>query len=426
FIGLALGLIPALQASRIEPQQDLRQGSRRTTGAHRRTRGALVVAEVALALMLLVGSGLLLRSLQRLFAVSIGFDSSRLLTMQIQVSGHRFDADSTRFRFFDQALEAVRQVPGVSAAGFTSQLPLSGDVDEYGASFDPVPGKPAQGYSSFRYAVSPGYTAMMGIPLRQGRLLDEHDRAGAPPVALISESLARQRFPGGDPIGHKISIGASDSPPYTIVGVVGDVKQMSLALVQSEAVYMTASQWRFADNVVSIVLRTRQDPMALAPAVRRAIWSVDKDQPVVRVATMDDLLTATAAERRFAMILFEAFALAALVLAAAGIYGVLSGSVTERTREIGVRSALGASRGAILAMVARQGMTLTTAGAIIGLIGAIAASQVLVTMLFGISRLDPVTYLGVVVLLLAVAALACWVPAWRAARIDPAITLREE
>ncbi len=425
-IGLAFGLIPALQASRTDPHQDLRQGSRGLAGGHRRTRGVLVVAEVALALMLLVGSGLLLRSLQRLFSVSTGFDSARLLTMQVQVSGHRFDADSARFRFFEEALAAVRQVPGVTAAGVTSQLPLSGDIDEYGASFDPVPGKPAQGYGAFRYAVSPGFIEMMGIPLRRGRLLDEHDGLGAPPVALVSESLAKLRFPGADPIGHLVSIGPGGSPPYTVVGVVGDVRQMSLALSQSDAVYLTTTQWHWADYVVSIVVRARGDALALAPAVRRAIWSVNKDQPVVRVATMDDLLTATAAERRFAMVLFEAFALAALVLAAAGIYGVLSGGVTERTREIGVRSALGASRGAILGMVASQGMRLTALGVVLGLMGALAASRVLVTLLFGISRFDPVTYSGVIALLVGVSALACWVPARRAARIDPAITLRTE
>jgi putative ABC transport system permease protein len=220
--------------------------------------------------------------------------------------------------------------------------------------------------------------------------------------------------------------GPTDSPPYTIVGVVGDVRQMSLALSQSEAVYLPATQWHWADNVMSLVIRARGDAAALAPAVRQAVWSIDKDQPVMRVATMESLLVSTAAERRFAMVLFVSFALVALVLAAAGIYGVLSGSVTERTREIGVRSALGASRGSILTMVVRQGMRLTALGAVLGLVGAVGASQVIVTLLFGVSRLDPPTYLGVVVLLIGVAGVACWVPAWRAARIDPAITLRVE
>src|SRR6185295_2717379 len=211
---------------------------------------------------------------------------------------------------------------------------------------------------------------------RRGRLLDEHDGAGAPRVAMISESMARRRLPGRDPIGQRLHIG--DGPLYTVVGVVGDVKQMSLALNEADAVYVTATQWRFADNVMSLVVRARGDAAALAPAVRQAVWSVDKDQPIVRVATMDGLLTALAAERRFALILFATFALAALVLAAAGIYGVLAGSVAERTREIGVRSALGASRGEILALVVRQGMKLTGLGVAIGIAGTAAATRVIV------------------------------------------------
>lgn len=426
-IGLAFGLIPAMQAARSDPNLELQRGARRTAGAHRRTRGALVVTEVALALVLLVGSGLLLRSLERLFAVSVGFDSSRLLTMQVQTSGQRFMLDSSRYQFFAQALEAVRQVPGVTAAALTTQTPLSGDRDEYGALFDATATQRSQGYSAFRYAVSPGYVEMMGIPLRRGRLLDEHDKAGTPRVALVSESLAKIRFPGGDVIGQHVRVGGPvDAPHYTIVGVVGDVKQMSLALSQSEAVYTTIPQWHWTDNVMSLVVRARGDAAALAPAIRQAVWSVDKDQPVVRVATMDELLAASAAQRRFALILFEAFALAALVLAAAGIYGVMAGSVAERSPEIGVRSALGASRRDILALVVGQGMKLTGIGITIGVAVAMAATQAIVTMLFNVSRLDVVTYLSVIGLLAAVAAMACGVPAWRAARVDPASTLRSE
>ena len=190
--------------------------------------------------------------------------------------------------------------------------------------------------------------------------------------------------------------------------------------------YITTTQWHFADKALSLVVRADGDAAALAPAIRKAIWSVDKDQPIVRVATMDDLLAVSAAERRFALILFEAFGIVALMLAATGIYGLLSGSVTERTREIGVRLALGASRGNILALVVRQGMTLTGLGVVIGLTGAVAATQAIVTLLFGISRLDPITYLGVIALLTGVSVIACWVPAWRAARVDPSITLRAE
>jgi putative ABC transport system permease protein len=423
-LGLAVGLSPALHGSRDEPHRDLQHGSARTAGGNRRARSALVVAEVALALVLLVGSGLLFRSLERLLAVSPGFDATGLLTMQVQTSGHRFDDDSTTNRFFSQALEAVRRAPGVRAAALTSQLPLSGDVDRYGVHFDPSPSDdPGEVLGTFRYAVSPGYIETMGIPLRRGRSLDERDRAGAPRVALISESMAKRRLPGLDPIGRRLRIG--DGPSYAIVGVVGDVRQLSLALTESDAVYVTASQWRFADDAMSLVVRPRGGG-SVAPGVRRAIWSVDKDRPIVRVATMGDLVAASGAARRFTLILFEAFALTALALAAAGIYGVLAGSVVERTREIGVRSALGASRRDILALVIRQGMALTGLGVAIGVAGAALATQAIVAMLFGVSRLDPATYLGVIGLLAGVAMTACAVPAWRAARVDPAGTLRSE
>jgi putative ABC transport system permease protein len=424
-IGLMVGLVPALHASRSGLQARMQQSSRRTAGGHQWTRRTLVVTEVALALVLLVSAGLLLRSLQRLFSVAPGFDAAHIVTMQVQTSGHRFDDDNFTHRFFAQALEAVRNVPGVQAAAFTSQLPLSGDFEVYGMKLEPGPGSPRDMFGVLRYAVSPGYCEAMRIPLIRGRLFDEHDVAPAPPAALVSESFARREFAGRDPLGHRMRLGAGEKW-FTIVGVVGDVKQTSLALSQLDAVYIPSTQWHWADGARSLVVRARGDATALLPAIQKAIWSVDKDQPIVRVATMDSLLATSEAERHFALILFEAFALAALVLAAVGIYGVLSGSVTERKREIGVRSALGASRRDILAMVLRQGMILTGLGIAIGLSGAVIASGALVTLLFGVSRLDPVTYFGVVALLFGVSVIACWLPAWRAARVDPSITLRAE
>jgi len=263
--------------------------------------------------------------------------------------------------------------------------------------------------------------------LLRGRLLEEPDRAGAPTVALVSESLAKSRFPGGDAIGQRVRIGPSDSGPfYTIVGVVGDVKQMSLMRPEADAIYVTLTQWRFADNVLTLVARAEGDVASLAPALRRAIWSVDKDQPIVRVATMDELLALSAAERRFVMILVTAFAVVALVLAAAGIYGVLSGSVAERFREIGVRAALGASPRDILGLVVRQGITLTLGGTAIGLIGAVVGSRVFAALLFGVSHLDPATYLGMLMLLVAVSGAACGLPALRASRVDPVIALKAD
>jgi predicted permease len=423
-IGVLIGVIPALQGSGEDLRIGLQQSARRASSNQRAMRGTLVIAEMALAVVLLVCAGLLLRSLQRIFAVEVGFDSSHLLTMQVQESGRRFSTDSASYRFFEQALEAARHVPGVAAAAFTAQLPLSGDLDIYGVHFQGDDRK--DDGAALRYAVTPGYFEAMRIPLRRGRLLDAHDVAGAPRAALINDSFARRRFSGQDPIGQRFAFGADDGQWYTIVGVVGDVKQASLALEQPDAVYIAPAQWHWADQLMSLVVRSRRDAAALAPEIRRAIWSVDKDQPIVRVATMDDLVARAAAARRFALILFEAFALAALLLAAIGIYGVLSGSVAERTREIGVRSALGASPGDILALIVRQGMTLTGFGIVLGLAGAVTASRALITLLFGVSPLDTVTYIGVVAVLLGVSAIACWVPAWRAAGVDPSITLRAE
>jgi putative ABC transport system permease protein len=423
-IGLAVGLIPARHASRSDLQTGVQEGSQRTAGSHQLTRRIFTVAEVALALVLLVSAGLLLHSLERLFAVPLGFDGSRLLTMQVQTYGRKYDDDRICRQFFEQALDAVRQVPGVTAAAFTSQLPLSGDSDVYGARFEND--DPEAGYPVFRYAVTPGYFETLGIPLRRGRLLDAHDAPGAPRAIVISESLAKRRFPDQDAIAKRLRVGPVDSPLFTVVGVVGDVKQTSLAMSESDAVYTTTTQWSWADGTLSLLVRSRAGVGALTPAIKNAIWSVDRDQPIVRVATMESLLAASAAERSFVLILFEAFGLVSLILAATGIYGVLSGSVTERTREIGVRSALGASRRDILALVIRQGMALTGIGIALGLLGAMAASQAIAAMLFGVSRLDPFTYFGVIALLGTVSAVACGIPAWRAAKIDPMVALRYE
>jgi putative ABC transport system permease protein len=425
-IGFAIGAIPALRTARSDPNTSLPQTTPRSTRRQHAMRSALVVAEVSLALVLLVSSGLVWRSLERLFAVRVGFDSTDLLTLQVQTSGSLKDP-ATVLRFFARSLEAARNVPGVTTAALTSQLPMSGDVDLYGVHFDPPPpDDPGEVQGSFRYSVSPGYIETMRIPLLRGRPFDDRDREGAPRVALISESMARRRLSGRDAIGQRLRIGSADGPLYTVVGVVGDVKQMSLALNESEAVYTAEAQWRFADAAMSLVVRTHGDAAALVPALRQAIWSVDKDQPIVRVATMDDLIAGTETRRRFALILLQAFALTALILAAAGIYGVLAGGVAERTREIGLRSALGASRGSILGLVLREGMRLTACGIALGLAGALAASQALTTLLVGVSRLDPLTHLAVIGLMVGVSLLACVTPAWRAVRVDPATTLRTE
>jgi putative ABC transport system permease protein len=424
-IGLAVGLIPAVQSSRSDPQTSLKQSARQAAGGHQMVRRSLVVSEVALALVLLCSAGLLLRSLERLFSVDPGFDRSHLLTVEVQESGSRYVKDDARARLFDEALEAVRHIPGVVSAAFVNQLPLSGDYEVYGIEYQALP---RQDDAAFRYAVSTGYFETMRIPLRRGRFLNEHDRTAAPVPVLISESLAKHRFQGVDPIGQRVrmgpDLGRADAPWAEIVGVVGDVKQLSLAVGEADAFY--TMHWAWVDNDQSLVVRTRGEAAELLPAVRSAIWSIDKDVPLPRIATMENLASATEAQRRFALILFEVFALVALILAATGIYGVLSGTVSERTREMGVRAALGASPGDILTLIIRQGMTLTLIGVAIGLVGAVSASYALIALLWGISHLDPITYTGVIATLFAISAVACWIPAWRAARVDPAITLRAE
>jgi putative ABC transport system permease protein len=424
-VGLLVGVIPAWQVSRGNLHDALQDGTQRTAGSHQRVRRIFVVAEVALALLLLVGTGLLFHSIRRLLAVPAGFDATNVISLQVQTNGRRYEDARVCHVFFSQALNAVRQLPGVTSAALTSQLPLSGDSDIYGAKFEGD--NPETAYPVYRYAVTADYFETLRIPVRRGRTLDAHDNENSPPAIVISESLAKRRFPNQDPIGKRVHIGGSNgTPEFTIVGIVGDVKQMSLGLDDADAVYTTTTQWNLPDRTLSLVVRGRGDISALVPAIKNAIWSVDNDQPVVRVARMEALLAESASERRFVLILFEAFGIVALILAASGIYGVLSGSVAERTREIGVRSALGASRAGIITLIVRQGMTLTGLGVLFGVAASLAASQAIGAMLFGISRLDPFTYCGAIVLLAVVSGIACVLPAWRAARVDPMVALRYE
>jgi predicted permease len=429
-VGVVVGLVPALQGTNRDLRGGMQSGARATSGTSHTLRRSLVVVEVALALVLLVGTGLMLRSLSRLFSVAPGFDASHTLTMQVDAAGHRYDSDTATYLFFEEALERVRALPGITNAAFTSQLPMSGDLDGYGVEWESVPESHADLSSALRYAVTPDWFHAMRIPLRSGRLLGDEDRPGAPEAIVMSESLARRVFPGTDPIGQRLrvgpEIGDTTRPWGTVVGVVGDVTQTSLALGADDAFYVAMGQWPWVDQVQSLVVRTAGDPASLAPAVERAIWSVDRNVPIIRVATMDDLLARSEARRHFVLLVFETFALAALALAVIGIYGVLAGSVAERMRELGVRAVLGATPASLRALVLRQGMTLTIIGTAIGIGVAALATRAITSLLFGVSRLDPVTYLGVIALLLGVSAIACWVPAWRASRVDPAVTMRGE
>jgi putative ABC transport system permease protein len=424
-IGIAVGLIPALDASRKDVKAGLQEGTRQMIGGgHHWVRRALVVAEVALALVLLVGAGLLVRSVSRLLNVNPGFQAANLLTMQVQTTGHQYDDPAATRRFFERALENVRQLPGVQSAAFTSILPLTDDTEfgEYGTHFE----KDKNGYNSFRYVVTPGYFETMRIALKRGRFLDARDRAEAPQAVVISESLANREFGADDPLGQRVHVGPMDRPWYTIVGVVGDVKQVSLAGGLPNNVYITSEQSWFADAAQSLVLRAKSRPEALVPAVQKAIWAVDKDQPIVRISSMQRLLETSAAQRHFVLVLFDAFGLVALALAAIGLYGVIAGSVNERTREIGVRMALGAQKTNIFTLIFLQGLTLVILGISIGVAIAIVAGEAIRSLLYGVSALDAVTYLGVVLLLAAVSIVACWIPAHRAVRLDPMTALRHE
>ena len=426
-VGLGVTWLPAAHAIRGDLQHSLREGGRGTTGSARRARQALVVAEVALALVLLVSAGLLFRSLRELVSVSPGFTPSSVVAAQVQTSGARFREDAAVWQYFEQVMERVAAIPGVSAAAGTSLLPFSGDIDRYGiqTDFAPARGDAEPDTSAYRYGVTPGYFEAMRIPLRRGRLLDARDRADTQRVVVISEWLARRRFPNVDPIGKRLYVGPTDRPPYTVVGIVGDVMQASLETDDASAVYMTPSQWNFADASMWIVVRAPAGE-GIAASIRAAVWSVDPNQPVVRLTTMDALLAAATSDRRFALFVFGVFGAVAVLLSVTGLYSALARSVTERTREIGVRAALGASRSEILSMVLRQGLALAVIGVATGVAGAIAVTRLLETLLFGTTATDPVTYAAAAALFLAVAALASTVPALRAATIDPAITLRAE
>ncbi|MES2177522.1 MAG: ADOP family duplicated permease [Gemmatimonadota bacterium] len=427
-VGLGFGLLPALDAARGNVNDGMQSASRRTVGVSRRARSVLVIAEMALAVLVLAGSGLLLRSMHRLLDVRPGFEPSGLLSLQVQVVGQRFQNDTVTWRYFDDVLAAVRAIPGVREAALTSQLPLSSDYDEYGVHSERHPAAmPADDPSVHRYAVSVGYLEAMRIPVVQGRSLTEHDNGQSPPVALVSESFAKKFFKGENAIGQRVRTGAHDRGPWrTIVGITGDVHQVSLAGEVNDAVYLPESQWQNADGMMSLVIRTTGEPGALAGAVRKAVWSIDRNQPIMRVSSMSEIVASSAAERRFVLALFEAFAFMGIVLAALGMYGVLAASVTERVREIGLREALGATPWQIVSMIVRQGMVLATYGAVVGVILSVLGSRALAGQLFGVSCADPTTYAGAIALLMTVALVACAVPAVRAARVDPLESLRAD
>jgi predicted permease len=429
--GIAFGLFPALQASRPDLQDVLKDSAKGSAGGGRtRMRAVLVVAEVAVALVLLAGAGLLLRSFQRLVAVDPGFDPERLLTMQVWLpvpndnAKGRYFTQQQRVGFYDRAVAAVRQVSGVTGAALVSRLPYSGRND---ARFK-IEGRPVSDAQLLPSAevrlVSPDYFRTMAIPVLQGEAMPDGVDSLSSTYAMVNRTLAEREWKGRSPIGQRIQLVGFGGPTVTIVGVVNDVRQGAPDQPPLPEFYL--SYRLIAGQEMSLVARTAGNPDAFAERVVQAIRSVDPTQPVFGVKSMERLLANAEAERRFSLLLLSLFAAIALLLSSLGIYGVMAYSTSQRRHEIGIRMALGAATPDVLRLVLRQGMRLVLLGLTIGLVGAWALSRVLAGQLYGISARDPFTYAAVAVLLGTVAFAATWLPARRATRVDPMISLRSE
>jgi len=421
------GLAPALQVSKIDLNDVLKQGGRGSAGLRRRLlRNLLVVGEVALSLMLLVASGLMIESFGKLRGLNPGFQADHLLTMRLDISRNRYDKFPQRTQFFQNVLERVRALPGVKAAGFTSALPLTWKGGTNSLLQENVTPRQDITYDANDRVVSPGYFEAMKIPLRRGRLFDEHDGPQAMPVAIINETMARMFWANQDAVGKRMQFDER-GPWIQIVGVVGDVRQMGLGLPPRQEMYFP--YWQAEKNWMvprDLAIRTAGDPVAVIAGVREAIAAIDRDQPIADVKTMDEWLDEEVAARHVQSVLLGSLAALALILACVGIYGVLSYVVTQRTPEIGVRVALGASAGDVFLAVARQGMGLAAIGIGIGAVAALAVSRLLQNLLFEVKPTDPATYVGAAVVFALVALVACYVPARRAAKVDPLVALRYE
>ena len=387
-----------------------------------------MVAELAFALMLLVGAGLLARSVVRLLDVDMGFDPRNLLTLEINSVGPRYDTDASVFDYHDRVREAVRSLPGVVSVGVVNMLPLGGNFDSYGVrAMDKPLANPEDAPSGDRYVVSTDYMKTMRIRLVEGRMFtDAEERDTSNMVAMLSQALAARLWPNESALGKRVRMGGETRPWRTVVGVTGNVKQTGLDATVAQNFYVPERQWFFSDNQEVLVVRTKGDPAAMAGVVRQAIREIDPAQPIVKIASMERVIAASTAQRRLALVLFACFAIAAVLLAVAGIYGVLAGNVAERTREIGLRAALGATPRNILQLIVGQGARLAAVGLAVGLFGAFALTRLLQTLLFGVGPHDPTT-LGVATVLLLVTTLAaCLVPAVRALRVDPSEAFRSD
>lgn len=425
--GLFFGFAPAWLSSFRNPDAALKQIGRSREGRTPLTQ-ALVVGEFALSLILLAAAGLLGKSLFLLNQVNPGFRADHLLTVEIYRSMSD-DSPTTNWKnwtgFYQQILARVQTLPGVESAGATLALPIQGRVWNISFRIDGRPfGRPSEQPQADSRIVSNNYFDVMKIPLRTGRYFSEHDTKDAPHVAVINEALAHLYWPNENPVGRFIEMGAFGAGRCEIVGVVGDIRQTNLGDEPAPGIYVPYTQeimpWQ------TLVIRTKNDPMALAPAIRREVTALDPEQPVARVATMDDLKEASTAQPRFRTFLLGAFAGSALLLSAIGIYGVMAYAVSRRTSEIGIRMAMGAKPVNILRLIVGESMTLTLLGASLGLGGAYAVTRVMKSLLFGTTSSDPFTFAGVTLLLWFVALLASFIPARRASRIDPLVAIKYE
>ena len=429
--GLIFGLAPATQASNFNLNETLKEGGRDSASGSRgnRIRSLLVIAEVAVSLILLVGAGLLINSFLRLRNVDPGFRANNLLTMSVVLPQQKYAEHGQRSAFYTELVSRIEALPGVKSAAVTNWIPLVRQGDSIGLSVEGRPDPIGKRPTVVTRVIHPHYFRTMNIQFLQGREFSEQDRVDSPAVAIISETMARRFWPGEDPLGKRITPGpASSTDPedwITIIGVVKDVRQMELVSDPKPQMYLSYVQAGFFAPR-NLVVSTNVEPLSLASAVRKTVWEIDKDQPVSNISTMEEVLSESIARQRFSMLLLGIFAALALVLAAVGIYGVMSYSVAQRTHEIGLRMALGAQRSDVLKLVVGQGLKLVLAGVVIGLVAAFILTRVMTSLLFGVSATDPVTFISISLVLISVAALASYIPARRATKVDPMVALRYE
>jgi putative ABC transport system permease protein len=418
------GLIPALQASKPDVQEALKEGGRSAGAGRHRARGLLVVAEVALSLLLLIGAGLMIRSFIGLQRVYLGFRTDNLLTMKLALPTAKYRETQQGVAFYQQAIERIKALPGVQSVGAVTDLPLTGESDIYAFNIEGRPPEKAWDNAEWR-AINSDYFRAMGIRMLGGREFTERDNQGAPEVVIINETAAKRWWPGEDPVGKRVRIYDGEQLSWReIIGVVKDIKHFGPATDVAPEIYAPFLQR--PRPAMTLIAHISGQPEPLAAAMRAAIQSIDKEQPVYRVRTMERFLSDAVAAPRATMFLLGVLSVAALALAAVGIYGVMAYAVTQRTHEIGIRMALGARGGDVLGMVVKQGMLLAGAGVAIGLAAAFALTRLMKDLLFGVRPTDPATFATLALLLIGVALLACYLPARRATRVDPLIALRHD